>query len=133
MSNVKQVQNVSTLPSCLLEPGNIREHEKIEDHPAWHGSIDMNMASLLLEQKAPFSYILSPLPTPDTYVLSYVRQDLMVAQTIFKKGDGDHGWEYRNGDEHLCKTLDDFVCKAMHCNPSDCKPLSLPPTSAFKV
>jgi hypothetical protein len=134
MSDTKKIETFTLSIPCSLPLENCHEHEKIEKHLAWHGQVDMDMASKLLEHKAPFSYILSSLTVPDTYVLSYVRQDLMVTHTIFKRGDDDRDWEYRNGDSHICKTLDELVCKVMHCEPEKCSPLSSALTAiALKV
>lgn len=97
------------------------KQENIEHHSAWHRNIDMTMASLLLIQKPPFSFILSPLPQKETYLLTYVREDSIITSTIFNSIEGQ--WHYRNGDDHICSTLQDLICKAMHCHPEDCKPM----------
>jgi len=134
MPELNPIATSQVSSSGAVEFKSLYKLEDIESHPAWHEGIEMNTASRLLEYKAPFSYILSSMPSQDTYLFSYTRKDGMVTHAIFMKREKDKGWEYRNCDIHLCKTLHELASKVMHCELNECIPLSpVPRSSAVKA
>lgn len=107
----------------ILFQSEISFEQEIVEHSACHGKMNMDMADKILKNKPAFSYVLRLLEVPDTYVLSYVKKDSVIEHIVFRRKRSSCQWQYSNGFEHLCNTLSELVCKAMHCKPEECKPV----------
>jgi len=129
MTEIKKIVPSATPQNHAPKPEGPCQLEDVEKHPGWNGKIDMDKASELLRNKTSFSYILCPGNKPNTYALSYVRQDGVVSHAIFNKESTQ--WRYRNGMDDSCDTLEELVPRVMHCEPYECRPLAPVPESSF--
>ena len=122
MSEIQKIGTHKPLSIPTAQSAGPAVFEKIEKHLAWHGKISLDRASRLMEYKPFFSYILTSGETPDTYILSYMGANGIVAHAVFERDN--NAWLYRNFTHHRCATLDELIPKAMHCKPEECRPLS---------
>ncbi len=87
----------------------------IEQYPGWQENLNLAKAVELLESQAPFTHLVSSLPKPSTYLLSYIRKDKTVAQVQFVQDKDTDSWCYKNGSDNTFGTLREMIKQAMHC------------------
>jgi len=107
------------------------KQEQIEQHIAWHESVDAMQAEKLLEQRGKFAYLLRRGEVKDAYYISFVKEDGGIKHQRFTLEHDRRGWYYKNGcncsegpTEIIEKTLEELIPKMIHCDPKKCSPLS---------
>lgn len=97
---------------------------EIEKHGAWHGMITGMFCEGVLRDRTPYTYLIRQGEIPHHYYLSFVREDGTFHHQPFVLEWKSEGWFYRNFNLHYSTTLEGLIPKIIHCEASQCIPLT---------
>lgn len=108
---------IGTSPSRWAQTPSIIQ--QVEHHPAFHSLSNEDAANKILQQAAPFTYILWKDDQNQRYFLSFMNPSLEMEHRFFSRNSKDL-WFYQNADPHTAPSVTLLIPIIMHCKPEQC-------------